>query len=43
MTYLLYVVPQDDFSERVTREDCDATEQAGIIDRVWFIGQSIIK
>ena len=33
MTYLLYVVPQDDFSERVTREDCDAIEQAGIIDR----------
>ena len=31
--FLIYVVLNDRTSERVTREDCDAAEQAGIIDR----------
>ena len=31
--FLIYVVLNDRASERVTREDCDAGEQAGIIDR----------
>lgn len=33
MSHLLYTVPQDGLIERVTRLDCDASEQAGIIDR----------
>ena len=33
MNYVQYVVLNDGLRERVTREDCDASEQAGIIDR----------
>ena len=33
MTHLLYVVTKDGFREKVISEDCDAVEQAGIIDR----------
>ena len=33
MTHLLYIVLNDQHRERVTSIDCDAAEQAGIIDR----------
>lgn len=33
MSHLLYIVLNDQSRERVTCEDCDAAEQAGIIDR----------
>lgn len=33
MTHLLYIAMNDQIRERVTQQDCDATEQAGIIDR----------
>lgn len=33
MSYLVYVVLNEGLRERVAREDCDASEQAGIIDR----------
>lgn len=33
MSYLLYVVLNDQYRERVQSSDCDAAEQAGIIDR----------
>ena len=33
MSHLLYIVLNDQTRERVTREDCDSAEQAGIIDR----------
>lgn len=33
MTYLVYITLNDQIRERVTRADCDAVEQAGIIDR----------
>lgn len=33
MSHLLYVVLNDQIRERVTSIDCDAAEQAGIIDR----------
>lgn len=31
--FLIYTALNDGLRERVTREDCDASEQAGIIDR----------
>ena len=31
--FLIYAALNDGLRERVTREDCDASEQAGIIDR----------
>lgn len=33
MKHLLYIVLNDGWRERVTQQDCDAAEQAGIIDR----------
>lgn len=33
MSYLLYIALNDQIRERVTSADCDAAEQAGIIDR----------
>lgn len=33
MSHLLYIVLNDQLRERVTQIDCDAAEQAGIIDR----------
>jgi len=33
MSYVVYTVLNDGIRERVTYEDCDACEQAGIIDR----------
>lgn len=33
MSHLLYIVLNDQHRERVTQQDCDAAEQAGIIDR----------
>lgn len=33
MKHLLYIVLNDGWRERVTQQDCDATEQAFIIDR----------
>lgn len=33
MSHLIYIALNDQVRERVTQEDCDAAEQAGIIDR----------
>lgn len=33
MSYLLYIVINEQTRERITQIDCDAVEQAGIIDR----------